>query len=288
MGDADRTPLLDSLPARTVEFIVVLLLPIASFPLAEGLRPEWQSGDLADRAAIHLDPEITVLFAPFIVLAWVATLVAIVDERRVAGHRVTRLALYSGVPMTLHYLAISTVALVFPPFVAVVLIALWVGLLMLIRRRPSALRWITGAAAAVSILGAAAGVGSLSISSRGCSVQWSPCCSSSCSVGPASASPCRFADRNGCGSSPQHKIDPLRNRHRRLPRRPRVEVSTLRTRLPLPGESGSSGMSLRGEKLPLERSTSTRRCPNASPPAGSQRPPRAGIGRSPNLHAASS
>ena len=108
---------------RVTIFLLVLALPLMAFPLGASLGPEWQSGSTGDRIALHLDPEVTILFAPFIVLAWVTTLVAIAAERTVARWRATRLALYSGVILTAHYLVLSLIVLSVAIAIAFVIVA---------------------------------------------------------------------------------------------------------------------------------------------------------------------
>lgn len=136
---------------RVIAFVVVLVLPIVSFPLGGEFGPDWQTGNLTDRAVLHLDPDVTIFFAPFILVAWFAVLAAIAVEPLMAGRRLTRWLVYSSVPLTLQYLVISSIAFVgVPIIVGGVLVGLWAGALALTRgERHVSLSWVGYLAAAL-------------------------------------------------------------------------------------------------------------------------------------------
>ncbi len=118
-----------------VTFITVLILPLASFPAGSVFGPEWQNGEFTQRAGIHLNPEITIYFAPFIMIAWFAMLVAIVKAPLMATNRVARFLLYSSVPMTVHYLVLSSIVVVTAPIIAgLIVIGVWAALVAIHRR----------------------------------------------------------------------------------------------------------------------------------------------------------
>lgn len=139
---------------RVVAFLVALALPIVSFPLGGELGPDWQTGNLTDRAALHLDPDVTIFFAPFIVVAWLAVLVTILAERVVAERRFTRWLVYSSVPLTFHFLVVSSIAFVgVPAILGGLIVGLWAGVLAFTRRRSlRSIAWVGyGLAALVSL-----------------------------------------------------------------------------------------------------------------------------------------
>jgi hypothetical protein len=102
---------------RILTFAAVLIFPIVSFPLGALAGPDWQSGGVLDRLAVLLHPEVSLVFAPFIIVAWVATMAVILFERFLERFRLVRLAVYSAVPLTIQYLVLSSLALAGAPIV---------------------------------------------------------------------------------------------------------------------------------------------------------------------------
>ncbi len=145
---------------RVVAFLVVLVLPIVSFPLGGEFGPDWQTGNVTDRAAIHLDPDVTIFFAPFIVVAWFAVLASIAVEPIMAERRLTRWLVYSSVPLTLHYLVISSIAFVGTPvIVGGALVGLWAGATALTRgERHRSFSWVSYGVAALGSVAVLASV----------------------------------------------------------------------------------------------------------------------------------
>lgn len=136
---------------RAITFITLLVLPIVSFPLGGELGPDWQTGNVTDRAVLHLDPDVTIFFGPLIVIAWFAVLASIAFESVMAERRLTRWLVYSSVPLTLQYLVISSIAFVgIPIMVGVVVIGAWALLVVLLRGRHR--RSLTGIGAAIGAL----------------------------------------------------------------------------------------------------------------------------------------
>ena len=76
---------------------------IVSDAVADALKPEWQSDQLAGYAALLLGPSVTLFFAPFLAYAVVCLALLLIAPRRFARLFVVRLGIYGGFFLALQY-----------------------------------------------------------------------------------------------------------------------------------------------------------------------------------------
>jgi len=101
--EKETWPVPRSVGGRVLYALVTTVLPAACFLLADALKPEWQSGRLADYAALLLGPSVTLFFAPFLAYAVVCLILLLIAPRRFARLFVVRLGIYGGFFLALQY-----------------------------------------------------------------------------------------------------------------------------------------------------------------------------------------
>lgn len=96
---------------RVLYALVTVVLPIACFLLADALKPEWQSGRLADYVGILLGTSVTPFFAPFLAYAVVCLALLLIAPQRLARFFPVRLGIYGGFVLALQYTVLLGIAL---------------------------------------------------------------------------------------------------------------------------------------------------------------------------------
>lgn len=79
------------------------------FAAADVFQPDWQTGKFTDKAALYASEEVTALFLPFIVVAWMTTLATIAAGERASRFAILRLGVYSSVVLAVHYLVLTAI-----------------------------------------------------------------------------------------------------------------------------------------------------------------------------------
>lgn len=104
-------PVPRSTGGRLLYALVAIVLPVPCFLLADGLRPEWQSGRLADYAALLLGTSITFFFAPFLAYAALCLALLLIAPQRFARSLAVRLGIYGGFLLALQYAVLVALSL---------------------------------------------------------------------------------------------------------------------------------------------------------------------------------
>ncbi len=96
-------PVPESRWERVLYALIVIVLPVVCFSLSDELKPDWQSGQLSDYAALLLIPQVAWFFFPFLVYSVVCLLLLLVAPQRFVAHFVVRFGIYTGAVLALQY-----------------------------------------------------------------------------------------------------------------------------------------------------------------------------------------
>ena len=88
---------------RVLYALVVTALPLGCFSLGYLLKPDWQSGRLADYMAMLLIPSATWFFFPLMFYSILCLLLLLIAPERFAPRFVVRFGIYTGLLLALHY-----------------------------------------------------------------------------------------------------------------------------------------------------------------------------------------
>ncbi len=126
---------------RVLYGLFVTAMPIFSFSMIHVLKPDWQSGRVADYAILFLFPEASLFIIPLLAYSVVCYLLLLIDAARFAQKFPVRFGVYSGVLLALHFSIAILPALEPSPWHFLLILA-WISPLLFSRFYPwVAVKW---------------------------------------------------------------------------------------------------------------------------------------------------
>lgn len=138
-------PFPQSVWARILYGLFLVVTPILGFLATELFLPEWQDGELISYIILLLSPPASLLFLPLLLYSVVAYVFLLVSPRGFSRQFFVRLGVYAGVLLALHFTILSAIFLFNLPTFSWALPVLWILPFVVAKAFPWAVgNWGTG------------------------------------------------------------------------------------------------------------------------------------------------
>lgn len=106
-SDVEEAPIFLPFPTalwgRIFYGLFVTVLPAFSFSVIQGLKPEWQNGELSSYIILLLFPQASILFFPLLAYSIISYILLLYTPSRFTQSFIVRAGIYTGVLLALHY-----------------------------------------------------------------------------------------------------------------------------------------------------------------------------------------